>query len=172
MIQINSLTTRQLSKSDILNICKLKNQHWKYGLNSNLKWFKKNIKKKDIHNLFFFGNKLLGYTLLRKRYAFIRNQKIEKKINYLYFDTLIIKKKFRKRNYSKILMNFNSYIITKQKLHSFLVCTKRLINFYKKYNWIILDKEKFQVKDRKFSKTGMIFNKRFKLKNNKILYYI
>ena len=44
----------------------------------------------------------------------LKDNKI-KKIHYLYFDTLIIKDKFRKFGYSKALMNFNKKIIKKEK---------------------------------------------------------
>lgn len=172
MIRLRSLTYRQLSKNDILNICKLKNQYWQYGLSENINWFERNINKKDIHNLFFIKKELVGYTLLRKRVAFIKNKKLKSKINYLYFDTLIIKKKFRKRNYSKILMDFNSNIIIRKRLHSFLICLNRSINYYKKFNWTKLGKKEFQLMDHKSSKNGMTFNKKFELKKNKVLYYI
>jgi len=65
MIHTKSLTYKHLSKKIILDICKLKNENWNYGLTSNLKWFKKKVKKKDIHNLLFLNKKLIGYTLLR-----------------------------------------------------------------------------------------------------------
>ena len=74
MIYLNSLNLKQLKKKDILSICKLKNEQWKYGLKSNLRWFKKNIKKNDVHNLLFLNKKLIGYTLLRKRKAVIKKK--------------------------------------------------------------------------------------------------
>ena len=33
---------------------------------SQKKWFIKNIKRNDIHNLLYFRSKMIGYTLLRK----------------------------------------------------------------------------------------------------------
>ena len=171
MIHLNSLSLRQLKKKNILSICKLKNDYWKYGLRSNLNWFKKNIKTNDIHNLLFIDKKLIGYTLLRKRKAIIKNKKKIKKINFLYFDTLIIKKNFRKKKYSKLLMDINSKKIIKKKLHSFLICSKKLTNYYKRFGWKILDKKKFQLMDHKSLKIGMTFNKKFKLKKSKLYYY-
>ena len=75
-IYLLSLKLYKLSKKNILKICKLKNENWRYGVNSNLNWFKKNIKKNDIHNLFFLNKRLIGYTLLRKRIAIIKKKKI------------------------------------------------------------------------------------------------
>ena len=48
-----SKKTKDLSKTEINNICKLKNKHWNFGLKSQLIWFKKNssLKKDGISNL-------------------------------------------------------------------------------------------------------------------------
>ena len=62
---IHSKKTFQLKKSEIIQICKLKNSFWKFGLRSNLEWFRNNIKRNDIHNLIFINFKLIGYTVLR-----------------------------------------------------------------------------------------------------------
>ena len=167
MIYTKSITYTQLSKKIILDICKLKNEYWNYGIASNLKWFKKKVKKKDIHNLLFFNKKLIGYTLLRKRLAFIK----KKKIHYFYFDTLVIKKKFRKKNYSKILMHTNSKVIVKKKLHSFLICKKKTVKYYKKFGWVPINRKLFKLMDRKSSSNGMIFNNKLKLKNINFQYY-
>ena len=60
-----------------------------------LDWFRKNIKKNDLHNLLFYNKKLIGYNVLKKRTLYIN--KIKK--NYFLLDTLIIDKKFKKKNY-------------------------------------------------------------------------
>jgi len=122
--------------------------------------------------LLFLNKELIGYTLLRKRSAIIKRKNKLKKINYLYFDTLIIKKKFRKKNYSTTLMNFNLKKIFSKKLHSFLICNKFSVKYYKKFNWNIIPKNKFKIMDHKSKKTGMILNNKIQLDNIKILYFI
>ena len=62
-----SIISLNLTRIQIKSICELKEKEWKFGINSQIKWFKKNIKKNDIHNLFYIKSKLIGYTLLRKR---------------------------------------------------------------------------------------------------------
>ena len=69
-----SKLTNQLSKKQIKMICRLKNIHWKFGIVAQKNWFKKNIKKNDIHNLLILNSKLIGYTLLRKRTYFIKKK--------------------------------------------------------------------------------------------------
>ncbi len=97
-IKILSKKTSQLNHSEIFQICSLKNQVWKYGLKSNVKWFYDYTKKNDINILMFINSKLIGYTLLRLRTLLTQNSKSKK--NYLYFDTFIIHKNFRGRNLS------------------------------------------------------------------------
>ena len=140
---IKSVKSTKLSEKDIYSICKLKNTFWKYGLKSNLSWFKKNIKNNDIHNILYISDKIIGYTLLRKRLCLINH----KKHRYLYFDTLIIDKNFRKKKLGNILMHFNNEIIKQENNHSFLICKKKLSSFYKKYNWTNLKNKDFNILD-------------------------
>ena len=169
-ISFKSLTTNKLKKIDILSICKIKNSYWKYGIKSHLNWFKKNIKKNDIHNLFFFKKTLVGYNLLRRRFYFLNN--IKKK--YLYFDTLIVSKKHRKLNLGRDLCYFNTKIITKLKLHSFLLCNTDAVKFYKKSGWVKLSKLNFNILDHSVLKiySGMVFNQSRVLIKNKRKYLI
>ena len=127
---LTSLTSSKLTKKQIKEICKLKNQQWRYRLQSHINHFKENIKRDDIHNLFYINTKLIGYTLLRKR-TFNLN-KVSKSSKYLLFDTLIIDKKYRGKKLSHLIMNFNNTTIKQVKYFSFLMCKKELINFYKK----------------------------------------
>jgi len=155
MLKIKSFLTPELKSQNILEICKLKNTLWKFGINSNHKWFKKNISKRDMHILVFLKKKLIGYTCLREKF-FIDNFKKKK---FLYFDTIIIEKKFRNKNYSKKLMKFNNRLIRNSKKPSFLLCLKKMIKLYNKYNWKVINKKKFSLKNHKTkNKIGMIYN--------------
>ena len=70
---IKSVISKKLTNKEIKQICLLKDKQWKHGINSQLKYFKNNIKKFDLHNLFYIKFKLIGYTLLRKRTFKIEN---------------------------------------------------------------------------------------------------
>jgi len=128
MLEIKSIFTKKLTRFEISEICRLKNTHWKFGYKSQFQFYKKNVKKNDLNNLLIKNKKIIGYTLLR----------IRKKNNrkFIIFDTLIINQKFRKSNYSYILMEFNNFIIKNLKCPAYLICEKNLVKFYKKFNWI------------------------------------
>ena len=161
--------SKNLSKSEINQICKLKNTQWKHTLVSQINWFKKFVKKNDIHNFVINKKKIVGYTFLRKRTLFIKKNFIKK--NYLYFDTLIINKDFRNLGLGKKVMILNSKIIRRNKLPSFLVCEKNLMKFYKKFGWKKLNKKSVEFEDYKIKKKSiMSFNlKKFE---NKFKIYI
>ena len=171
MVELRSLKTDKLTKKEILQICILKNTFWKHGLKSNINWFKENIKNKDIHNLLYYKNIFVGYSLLRKRIFF--HKKIKK--YYLYSDTLIIKKNFRNLKLATILWNFNSEIIIMYKLHAFLICEKHIKPFHKKFNWKSLKKSEYQMMDHTPSFKpyfAMVFNLNNKFFNTEKKYFV
>lgn len=153
-ITLRSVKTNLISKSLILQICKLKDSHWKNGVSSQFKFFKKNCKANDINNLMYYKNKLIGYTLLRRKQLLVGN----KKKKYLHFDTLILNKKYRNSGLSYLLMNFNNFIIEKNKLYSFLLCEKKLVKFYRKFKWSIQKKNNFKIDNLKKKKILMSLN--------------
>ena len=78
-----SFNTSQLSKDKVAQICKLKDSQWKFGIKSQHQWFKDNVKKNDIHNLFYIKSKLIGYTLLRIRLYNTDNNSKKKKLYFI-----------------------------------------------------------------------------------------
>ncbi len=165
---LKSTVSSKLTNNEIKQICMLKNKEWKFGIKSQLKWFKNNIKKFDLHNLFYIKSRLAGYTLLRKRTCKIEN--LKKNMHYLLFDTLIIDKKYRRKKLSDLLMCFNNVTIKLSGLLSFLTCSNELVGFYKKNNWTKLNNKDFFVIDHSFSTNGMVFNKKEDFK--KFVFYI
>ena len=165
---LKSIVSDKLTNNEINQICLLKDKQWKFGKKSQLKWFKNNIKKYDFHNLFYIKSKLVGYTLLRKRTCKIEN--LKKNIDYLLFDTLVIDKKYRDMKLSDLLMSFNNATIKQSGFTSFLICSNKLVSFYKKKKWKILNKKTFNVVDRPFSSTGMVFNEKKDIK--RYIFYI
>jgi len=163
MIELVSKNKKNLSTNEINDICLLKDDYWKYGLKKQKIWFKKNVKSNDLCNILIFKKKIIGFTQLRRRSLIF----LKKKSKYLLFDTLVIKKQFRKKKFSYLLMTFNNLIIKKENKLSFLICDKRLVNFYKKYNWKKINKKNFKLVDHHFSTNAFTYNLKQKLKMSK-----
>ena len=43
---LTSIISYKLQNKEIEEICFLKDKHWKFGIKSQMKWYRKNIKKK------------------------------------------------------------------------------------------------------------------------------
>ena len=59
---------------------------------------------------------------------------IQKRNKYLLFDTIIIKKVYRKLKLGSLLMEQNNKIIKKKKLQPYFCVIKKKLNFIKKIN--------------------------------------
>ena len=64
----------------------------------------------------------------------------------------------RKKNFSNLLMSFNNNIIMFNKKISFLFCYDDLLNFYKKFNWVFLKKDKVKILDNPYNGNCMFYN--------------
>lgn len=173
-LELKSIKNKNLNKNLIKDIINLKKQEWNYNFNKQKDWIKKFVKKDDIHNLLFFNKKLIGYTLLRKRHLILTFKNRSKKKYFFYFDTLILNKNFRgkkflNKSYSSFIMSLNLRIINKHNYISILHCKKKMISFYKKYDWYNINKKNV-TSDNKKRLNLMILNKK-KIKFKKIFFY-
>ena len=67
MLKLISKKNKKLTLNELNSICLLKDEEWKYGLYSQKKFFKKTSKKEDLCNFLYLNDKLIGFTILRKR---------------------------------------------------------------------------------------------------------
>ena len=64
---LQSIKTHKLTKKQLKQILSLKDTNWRFGIKIQNKWFKKNIKSSDLHNVMVIKNTIVGYTLLAQR---------------------------------------------------------------------------------------------------------
>lgn len=168
-MRLKVIKTKQLTSDIILQICSLKKQFWKYSLKSHLCWFKKNVKKTDLNLILINKKQVVGYNLLRLRSLIIK----KKLMKYYYFDTLIIDKKFRNLGWSKKIVNKSIYLSKRHNLPLILICKKKLLNFYKKFKFKIIENNYITFNDHKFSDYSMIFSSKInKINENKIKIFV
>ena len=158
-MKFQSIKTSELNNKQIDQILNLKNIHWKHGYESQLTWFKKNALLSDSHNLMLINNEIIGYTFLANRSLKIFHlNKINKKVSYTLFATLILSEKYRNFFYVSKFMKFNSKIIYKKNNPSFLLCHEHNLKLYKFFGWSSLDISNFKVPDHSKNLKGMIYN--------------
>ena len=158
-MKFQSIKTSELNKKQIDQILNLKNIHWKHGYESQLTWFKKNALLDDSHNLMLINNEIVGYTFLANRsLKMFHLNKINKKVSYTLFATLILSEKYRNFFYVSKFMKFNSKIIYKKNNPSFLLCHEHNLKLYKFFGWSSLDISNFKVPDHSKNLKGMIYN--------------
>lgn len=175
-IIIKSFYTKDLKKNLLIKIAKLKKHEWKYNINSQLNYLKRNLKMTDIHNLLFINNKLVGYTALKKSFFYKNNDSNNRKFSCLIFDTFIIHKKFRGYNLGEILMYFNKNKIINLGLPAFLLSKEKHKKYYLKNNWSYLSKKVAIIMNKNHSfkifSYNLINNNMIKILNNTSKIYI
>jgi len=150
-LKVKFQKNRYTKKKNLEEIINLKSKEWKFGRKSQINWIKRNLKEKDIHVTLKYKNKLIGYTMLRNR-VLIGKNKIRK--NFYFFDTHLVDIKFRNKLVNKkspshfLMKNILSYILKNKKI-SFLLCKKKLTNYYKFHNWKIMNQKKYKIKNNK-----------------------
>tara|TARA_B100000780_G_C20965869_1_gene385608 strand:+ start:149 stop:673 length:525 start_codon:yes stop_codon:yes gene_type:complete len=171
-MNVRKIYTQKINNDLLNSIILLKKSHWNFSYASQLSWFKKNSFKNDIHFLFFLKKELIGYVHLGKRTYFTTSEKkITIKSKYILFRSLIINKKYQNTGIgSKIMLSVNNYL-KKIKKRSFLICKKKVINFYKKNSWLIIQKKYFKIIDHKHNMYGMIFHNKNNLSDKKYYFH-
>ncbi len=138
-------------KKSLEKIIIFKNKEWKFGKISQMNWIKKNLKNNDVHVTLKYKNKLIGYTMLRNRILTNKN-KLRKR--FYFFDTHLIDLKFRKKLINKklpsnVLMNNILSYIKKNKKIAFLLCKKKLVNYYRFHGWKVMSQQKYKINNNK-----------------------
>lgn len=147
----------KISLKEKKELIELKSQKWKYSYKNQIYWIKKNIKKNDLNIFLKINEKIVGYNLLRLRKFHTNISKKER--YYFYFDTLIVDKKFRNKNLSKIIMNKSIKLIN-SKAFGFLLCKTKMINFYKKFGWKKYDRANFKITNKRTKLNFLILTKK------------
>ena len=150
------------NSSEIRKICKLKNKEWNYGIQSQIKWFKKTVTPKDVNIILKIKNRVVGYLLLRSRtFEHKKDKKIKGK--YFFFDSYIVEKKYRGKGFGLKLMNTAKKLILQKDYFSILTSNKKHDLFYIKQGWKFT--KKIRILDHLDKWPILIFNKKY----NKVL---
>ncbi len=139
--------------SDILSeIIRVKSNAWPYPFEKQLEWIQQNLLKEDIHVLLQNANENLAYLNLTLRRTNINDINVD-----VYGVGNVCSAKKGKGYGTELMKLINLYLIENQKI-GLLFCKDNLVEYYSKFNWIMINKS--QIIDSPILKhiNTMIFN--------------
>lgn len=124
---------RSIGHREKYGIAKLKDQHWNYGIESQINWMDNNLNDSDVHLLGIDNsNSIVAYLT-------ISNVQIEfnsKKYSMLGIGNVCVDKSIEKLGYGRRLIHKANEYITEIGQNGILLCKDSLVEFYKKCDWV------------------------------------
>lgn len=133
-MEFEFLRQSQLTEQDIEKIVSLKKVHWNYSTKEHKNWISNNIDKDDIHVLMLDNEVLVGYLNLIQTEVILNNEAQP----FLGIGN-VCSKEIGKGYGKKLLMEVNNFLVA-NKQQGILLCKDELTAFYKKSDWLLLDK--------------------------------
>ena len=158
-MKLIKIKNKEIDKLMIDKICKFKMKFWKYNLNSQLDFFYENHNNDDLHFIITNNKRILAYNVLKKR-IFTKIDKSKKNVKryFFLFDSFLVDEDYRNQNLGSKHLKENKIYLKKVGKPGFLLCKKKLINFYTKNDWKLIVNKNFRVKNYKKKKYLMSFN--------------
>ena len=148
------LKNDQLSKKHINDIVLLKQQHWNYPVESQIRWLKDNIRDDDSHLLFYDESRLIAYLNLVKIEIDIDGLKFHAKG----IGNVCVDKELHGQGLgNKIVVKANE-ILLETNYKGFLLCHPQLVNFYLKAGWKEIICDHIVVENVNYTNKIMVYN--------------
>lgn len=119
----------------LIKIASIKDQHWTYGIDSQIEWINKNIRYNDYHLLGYVDKKPVAYMSI----VHVSVSIDEKLLDSLGIGNVCVDVEFgKKRLGSRLVCEANRFILDSG-FTGILLCKSELIPFYKKNGWNVLE---------------------------------
>ena len=142
----------EITPADIDEIIRIKSIAWPYPYESQLNWLNNNLKAEDLHLLLQKGNRSVAYLNLIDIKVEVDN-KIENAFGI--GNVCAIEKG---KGYGNELMKLTNQFINKESKPGLLFCKSELVCFYKKFNWVVIEKKKLRLDINNKNIETMFFN--------------
>lgn len=145
----------QLTNDELILITKLKEQHWNYGLNSQIDWMKKNLQAEDTHLMGAFEgeSEIIAYlSLVHVNVDFDGCVDI-----YMGLGNVCVSNNYSHCGLGSELVEQANDFIRMNSQKGILLCKNTLIDFYQKNRWILLDYLRSEVSNKEYKKEIMLF---------------
>ena len=152
MFTLKLIRHSEVSETELNEIIIIKSVAWPYPREKQLEWLKANLRDSDLHLLLLNNEKPFAYlNLINIELG------IDHKVYGAYGIGNVCSIEKGKGYGDELMKQVNKYIISENKL-GLLFCKQSLVDFYKKQNWKLIDKNQITLSlDNSHIKT-MIFN--------------
>mgnify|MGYP000150308679 FL=1 len=152
MFSIKSFRHDQITSTIIDEIIKVKSVAWNFDYAAQKDWIKNNLKDTDIHLLLFQKEKVIAYLNLIE---------LDIKVDVLDYKAYGIGNVCaleKGRGWGKeLIVQTNKYLIKKDKV-GLLFCREKLIKFYHKNDWVIVNNNQLTLLKKDIEIFTMMFN--------------
>lgn len=143
-------------KEEVYSIASIKDEHWTFGINSQLMWMEKNVTAEDIHLMGIDeeSSDLVAYLALIHVKVDINDVANQ----CLGLSNVCVDKKYEGKGIGSELVLQASRFIIERKKKGILLCKDALIHFYNKNGWELLKYREAYINEVPYSKSIMIYN--------------
>lgn len=121
----------ELLKDEIISLCKLKDEHWHHGIDSQQSWFNTYIRNDDYNVCMLENNHLIGYLHMVNVDVKIGN---DNHCMYGIGNVCVASRRKHSGLGLKLIFQANAKIIHDKKV-GILLCRDRMISFYRICGW-------------------------------------
>lgn len=159
MFRLKYLRHDQITPNIIDQIIKVKSVAWDFNYESQKDWIKYNLKDADIHMLLFQEEKVIAYLNL------IELDISVDALNYKAYGIGNVCAFKKGKGWGKeLIKQTNKYLIKNNKV-GLLFCREKLVNFYSKNDWVIINSNQLTLSKEDLEIYTMLFNLPNKFKN-------
>jgi predicted GNAT family N-acyltransferase len=152
LLSLEEIKHRDLSQKKLIEFCKIKSKSWSYSLESQEIWISENIKPDDFHLILRDEGQIVSYLSIIDTSFFIDD------IQYHGFGVGSVCTAYKGKGYGgKIIESANNFIY-KKRGYGLLFCKDFLIDFYKKYDWCLIDRNRVKFRVDLLEINTMTFN--------------
>lgn len=155
MFKLKVIQHATISKSHLDEIIRIKSVAWIFPFEKQLDWISINLKDSDLHLLLYKDDKAVAYLNL------ISIELIIDTITYNALGVGNVCAIEKGKGYGTELMKLTNQYIANENSIGLLFCKTSLIDFYKMFDWIIIEKTKLNLSFHSENIITMLFNFNF-----------
>lgn len=152
MEELRIIKHKDISHDFLLEISKIKSAFGSYGVESQIKWINSNLKDNDIHFLLYDHNELIAYLNLVTITISVDNRFVD-----CYGIGNVCSNEKGKGNGRKLMIELNNYLVNFNFI-GLLFCKINLVEFYSRFDWMLLDRSNLEFSFDNGTIETMIFN--------------